>query len=167
MGINYSVDADPDTTAKAMLRERPMSHKYSKEVAREIKGKTVAEAQEYLQDVIDEVQSVPVKSHNSGAGHRSDVEGWDAGKYPEKVSGEFLDLLENVEANAEHQGFDGGSMEIVHVAAHKVGESTGRKPRAMGRATAWNTPEVDVEIVVEDVDETRTVQDDEDEEGDS
>ncbi|ELZ21835.1 MULTISPECIES: 50S ribosomal protein L22 [Halobacteriales] len=159
MGINYSVDADPDTTAKAMLRERQMSHKHSKEVAREIKGRTVADAQAYLQDVIDEVQSVPFKSHNAGAGHRSDVDGWDAGKYPEKVSGEFLDLLENVEANADSQGFDGASMEIVHVAAHKVGESVGRKPRAMGRASSWNTPQVDVEIVVEEVDE--------DEEGDS
>ncbi|AFO57308.1 MULTISPECIES: 50S ribosomal protein L22 [Natrinema] len=153
MGINYSVDADPDATAKAMLRERHMSNKHSKEVAREIKGRTVGEAQAYLQDVIDETQSVPFKSHNIGAGHRSDIDGWDAGKYPEKVSKEFLDLLENVEANADHQGFDGESMEIVHVAAHKVGESVGRKPRAMGRASSWNTPQVDVEIVVEEVDE--------------
>ncbi|ELY48045.1 50S ribosomal protein L22 [Natronorubrum sulfidifaciens] len=154
MGINYSVDADPDATAKAMLRERHMSHKHSKEVARELKGRSVENAQAYLQDVIDQKQSVPFKSHNSGAGHRSDVEGWDAGKYPEKVSEAFLDLLENVESNADHQGFDGESMEIVHVAAHKVGESVGRKPRAMGRASAWNTPQVDVEIVVEEVEDT-------------
>jgi large subunit ribosomal protein L22 len=153
MGINYSVDADPDSTAKAMLRERHMSHKHSKEVAREIKGRTVEDAQAYLQDVVDQVQSVPFKSHNSGVGHRSDIEGWDAGRYPEKVSKAFLDLLENVASNADHQGFDGESMEIVHVAAHKVGESVGRKPRAMGRATAWNTPQVDVEIVVAEPDE--------------
>ncbi|WP_207589541.1 50S ribosomal protein L22 [Halomontanus rarus] len=156
MGINYSVDADPDSTAKAMLRERHMSHKHSKEVAREIKGKTVGDAQAYLQDVIDEKQSVPFKSHNSGAGHRSDIDGWDAGKYPEKVSGEFLDLLENVVANAAHQGFDGESMVIEHVAAHKVGESVGRKPRAMGRASSWNTPQVDVEIVVAEPDDAET-----------
>ncbi|MDF9744304.1 50S ribosomal protein L22 [Natrinema salsiterrestre] len=150
MGINYSVDVDPDATAKAMLRERHMSNKHSKEVARQLKGQTVGEARAYLQDVIDENQSVPFKSHNAGAGHRSDIDGWDAGKYPEKVSEEFLDLLENVEANADHQGFDGESMEIVHVAAHKVGESVGRKPRAMGRASSWNTPQVDVEIIVEE-----------------
>ncbi|MDJ1431505.1 50S ribosomal protein L22 [Halostagnicola sp. A-GB9-2] len=152
MGINYSVDADPDATAKAMLRERHMSHKHSKEVARELKGRTVENAQAYLQDVIDENQSVPFRSHNSGVGHRSDIDGWDAGRYPEKVSEAFLDLLENVSSNAEHQGFDGQSMEIAHVAAHKVGESVGRKPRAMGRASAWNTPQVDVEIVVEEAD---------------
>jgi large subunit ribosomal protein L22 len=40
-------------------------------------------------------------------------------------------------------------MEIAHVAAHKVGEVEGRRPRAFGRASPSNTPEVDVELVVE------------------
>jgi large subunit ribosomal protein L22 len=152
MGINYSVDADPDETAKAMLRERHMSHKHSKAIARAVKGKTAAEAEEYLQAVIDGDQSVPFKQHNSGVGHRSDIDGWDAGRYPEKVSGEFLDLIENAVANADHQGFDGEEMVIDHVAAHKVGESQGRKPRAMGRASAWNTPQVDVELILKEED---------------
>ena len=34
MGISYSVEADPETTAKAMLRERRMSHKHGKEIGR-------------------------------------------------------------------------------------------------------------------------------------
>ncbi len=149
MGISYSVDADPDTTAKAMLRERHMSFKDSKEVARELKGMTAGEAVAYLDSVIDEEQSVPFKRHNSDVGHRNDIEGWDAGRYPEKVSEAFLDLLENGMNNADHQGFDGESMGIAHVAAHKVGESQGRKPRAMGRATEWNSPQVDVELILE------------------
>ncbi len=153
MGISYSIDADPDTTAKAMLRERHMSHKHSKAIAREIKGKTAGDAVEYLHAVIDGERSVPFKSHNSGVGHRSDIDGWDAGRYPEKASKAFLDLLENVVNNADTQGFDSDEMEIIHVAAHKVGESPGRKPRAFGRASAWNTPQVDVEIVIEEVSE--------------
>jgi large subunit ribosomal protein L22 len=153
MGISYSIDADPDTTAKAMLRERHMSHKHSKEIAREIKGMTVGDAADYLEAVVDGERSVPFKSHNSGVGHRNDIDGWDAGRFPEKASKAFLDLLENVAANADHQGFDGETMTIVHVAAHKVGESPGRKPRAFGRATEWNTPQVDVEIVVSEAPE--------------
>jgi len=153
MGINYSVDADPETTAKAMLREKHMSHKHSKAIAREIKGKTAADAVEYLEAVVEGDRSVPFKSHNSGVGHRSDIEGWDAGRYPEKASKAFLDLLENAVNNADHQGFDGETMHIAHVAAHKVGESPGRKPRAFGRASPWNTPQVDVELVLEEVTE--------------
>jgi large subunit ribosomal protein L22 len=150
MGISYSIDADPDTTAKAMLRERHMSHKHSKEIAREIKGKTAAEAVEYLEAVVDGERSVPFRSHNSGVGHRKDIDGWDAGRYPEKASKAFLDLLENATNNADHQGFEGEAMRIVHVAAHKVGESPGQKPRAFGRASAWNTPQVDVELILQD-----------------
>jgi len=153
MGISYSVETDPDTTAKGMLRERHMSHKHSKAIAREIKGMTADEAREYLQQVIDGERSVPFKQHNSGVGHRSDIDGWDAGRYPEKASEAFLDLITNVVNNADEQGFDGESMEIMHVAAHKIGEVQGRKPRAMGRASAWNTPEVDVELVLEEVQE--------------
>ncbi len=149
MGISYSVDADPDTTAKAMLRERHMSHKHSKEIARAIKGMTVDDAVDYLESVVEGDRSVPFKSHNSGVGHRNDIEGWDAGRYPEKASRAFLDLLENGINNAEQQGFEGESMTIAHVAAHKVGESPGQRPRAFGRASPWNTPQVDVELILE------------------
>jgi len=153
MGINYSVEADPETTAKAMLRERPISLKHSKAVARAIRGKTVADAEEYLQAVIDEERSVPFKQHNSGVGHRSDIDGWDAGRYPEKASEDFLKLIENARNNADEQGFEGESMTIKHVAAHKVGERQGRKPRAFGRADPWNTTLCDVELIIEEVDE--------------
>ena len=153
MGISYSVDADPETTAKAMLRERHMSHKHSKAIAREIKGMTAEAAVEYLDAVIEKERSVPFREHNAGVGHRSDIDGWDAGRYPKKASKAFQDLLENAVANADNQGFDGDEMIIDHVAAHKVGESPGRKPRAMGRAGAWNTPEVDVELVLAEPEE--------------
>ena len=152
MGISYSVETDPDTTAKGMLRERHMSHKHSKAIAREIKGKTAAEAREYLKAVVDGERSVPFKQHNSGVGHRDDIDGWDAGRYPEKASKDFLKLLSNVTNNAEQQGFDAGEMVIEHVAPHKVGESQGRKPRAMGRASAWNSTLCDVEVVVTEPD---------------
>ena len=153
MGINYSVEADPETTAKAMLRERPISIKHSKAIAREIKGMTVGDAQEYLQAVIDEERSVPFKQHNTGVGHRSDIDGWDAGRYPEKASKDFQKLLTNASNNADEQGFDGESMTIKHVAAHKVGEREGRKPRAFGRADPWNTTLCDVELIIEEDDD--------------
>jgi large subunit ribosomal protein L22 len=153
MGISYSVDTDPDTTAKAMLRERPISPKHAKEIAREIKGRTAGEAISYLEDVIEGTRSVPFRSHNTGVGHRKDIDGWDAGRYPEKASKAFIDLLENAIGNADDQGFIGEEMQIMHVAAHKVGERRGRNPRAFGRVDEWNTPEVDVELVLEEVEE--------------
>lgn len=148
MGISYSIDVDPDTTAKAMLRERQMSPKHAKEIARELKGQRAGDAIDYLSDVIAGSRSVPFRSHNAGVGHRKDIDGWDAGRYPEKASDAFIDLLENAIGNADNQGFDGETMTILHVAAHKVGERPGRKPRAFGRATPWNSPLVDVELIL-------------------
>ena len=153
MGINYSVDADPDTTARAMLRERQISLKHSKAIAREIKGMSAGDAVEYLEGVVNEEDVVPMRQHNSGVGHKKNIDGWDAGRYPVKASEAFLDLLENAIGNADHKGFDGESMEIAHVAPHKVGESVGRKPRAMGRASPWNATECDVELILATVEE--------------
>lgn len=150
MGISYSVDVDPDTTAKAMLRERQISLKHSKAIAKEIKGMQAGDAVEYLEGVVNEEEVVPFRQHNSGVGHKKNIDGWDAGRFPEKAANAFLDLLQNAIGNADHQGFDAESMEIVHVAPHKVGERQGRKPRAMGRASPWNTTEVDVELILQE-----------------
>ncbi len=150
MGISYSVDVDPDTTARAMLRERHISLKHSKAIAREIKGMTAGDAVEYLEDVVEGEQVVPFRQHNSGMGHKKGIDGWDAGRFPEKASNAFLDLLENAIGNADNQGFEGEEMVIIHVAPHKVGESMGRKPRAMGRASPWNSTECDVELILEE-----------------
>jgi large subunit ribosomal protein L22 len=153
MGINYSVEADPETTAKAMLRERPMSLKHSKAIAREIRGETVGDAIEYLEAVAAGERSVPFRQHNSGVGHRKDVDGWDAGRYPNKASEEFITLLQNAAGNADELGFDGESMRIAHLAPHKVDEQEGVMSRAMGRTSPKNTPLIDVELIVEEVEE--------------
>ncbi|MDY6780435.1 MAG: 50S ribosomal protein L22 [Halobacteria archaeon] len=159
MGISYSVETRDDD-AKAIAREEEVSHKDSLEIAKHIKGMRVDEARETLEAVIDEEHPVPMKSHNSNVGHTSNLDGWDAGRFPEKASKTMLDTLENAAANARNEGQDPDEMHIFHVAAHKVGESEGMKPRAMGRATAWNSSLVDIEMVL------RNETDDEEQEGD-
>ena len=153
MGISYSVDADEETTAKAIGREIEMSFKDSVEISKHIKGLGLEEGIEVLEDVVEGEHPVPLKSHNSGSGHTAGLEGWDAGGYPEKAARKIIDVLENAKANAENQGFDPSEMKIYHIAAHKVDEAQGMKPRAMGRASEWNTPIVDVEVVVEETEE--------------
>ena len=149
MGINYSVQSDQNTTARAIIRNQPISPKHSREISRAIKGKTTSDAISYLEDVIALKRSIPFRTHNAGVWHRKDIIGWDAGRYPQKASRAFLKLLTNAMGNADNKGLDSPSMKIVHVAAHKVGVRRGRKPRAFGRATPWNTTLVDVELILE------------------
>jgi large subunit ribosomal protein L22 len=162
MGISYSVDTS-DAAAVAMVRERPMSFKDSVEVCRHVKGMPVRDAIEALERVIDGEEPVPMKQHNSDVGHRSDLEGWDAGRFPEKATQGIVDALENAVANAEHQGHDPDELTVDHLAAHKVGESEGMMSRAMGRATPANTPLVDVEVVLSPPETTREPDEDDEE----
>jgi len=148
MGISYSVEIDEERSAKAMGRELSISKKDAVEVCRHVKGLPLREAQETLRAVADGETPVPLKKHNSGSGHRSGMDGWDAGSYPKKTSEALLDVLYNAESNASEQGYDPDEMVLEHIAAHKVGESRGMKPRAMGRATQWNSDLVDVEVVL-------------------
>lgn len=148
MGISYSVDTD-DAAGLAMGRDLRVSQKDCVEVCKEIKGLPLAEARRKLQAVQDQEEAVPMKTHNAGVGHRGDLDGWDAGAYPEKAAGHIDDVLHNAQGNAEEQGFEASDLVVRHIAAHKVGEVEGMKPRAFGRAGAWNTTLVDIEAVLE------------------
>lgn len=148
MGISYSVDTD-DAAGLAMGRDLRVSHKDCVEVCKEIKGLSLEEARRKLQAVQSQDEAVPMKTHNAGVGHRGDLDGWDAGAYPEKAAGHLDDVLHNAQGNAEEQGFEASDLVVRHIAAHKVGEVEGMKPRAFGRAGPWNTTLVDVEAVLE------------------
>ncbi len=148
MGISYSVEVDEERSAKAMGRELSVSKKDAVELCRHVKGLPLGDAWDTLRAIADGEEPVPLKKHNSGVGHRSNIDGWDAGRFPKKAAESLLDILYNAEANADNQGYDPDEMVVEHIAAHKVGESRGMKPRAMGRASEWNTDLIDVEVVL-------------------
>ena len=168
MGISYSVEIDEERSAKAMGRELSVSKKDAVEVCSHVKGMPLEEAQTTLRAIADGEVPVPLKKHNSGVGHRSDIDGWDAGRFPKKASEALLDVLYNAESNAEEQGYETEEMVVDHIAAHKVGESRGTKPRAMGRASPWNGDLIDVEVVLlqEDYEEVEASEEETDEGGD-
>jgi len=90
-----------------------------------------------------------MRQHSAGAGHRSDIDGWDAGRYPEKAAKDFLKLPGECQEQRGRTGIrrrrDGHQTRR----PHKVGERPGRNPRAAG-ATQWNTTLADVELIIED-----------------
>ena len=47
----YTTVSDPDTTAKALSKEQPISPKFAREVACAVKGMTVPQAQAFLESV--------------------------------------------------------------------------------------------------------------------
>jgi large subunit ribosomal protein L22 len=149
--IKYAYEGT-DKTARAMGRSLKISPKHSVEICREIRGKYLDDAKNYLEQVIQKKKAVPFKRHNKKVGHRHGLEGWDAGRYPVKAAREVLSVLESAEANAEYQGMDSENLKIVHISSHRGYIIRGFIPRAFGRASPFNTPTTHLQVVLGEAD---------------
>jgi large subunit ribosomal protein L22 len=134
----YSIveeELDPEKTVKASGREIRVSHKSAREVCRTIKGMMLAQAKQYLKDVMVKKKPVPFKRFRKKSGHRHGLEKAFAGRYPVKAAAQILRVLENAEANAENKGLDTERMRIIHAATSQGMKVKRYKPRAQGRTT--------------------------------
>jgi large subunit ribosomal protein L22 len=147
--MRYSMEANPDTTARSQAVEVDMSPKHSVEICREIRGMELQKAKDYLQDVIDMRRPLPFKRHNKKVGHRKG-KGFGPGRYPQKAAGVFLKVLQDCESNAEYSGLNTDALFIKHIAAHRGRVYKGWRPRAHGRATDWDNHTVNVELILEE-----------------
>jgi len=150
MAINkgYTVVSDSDTTAKALSKERPISPKLAREVACTIRGMKVSDAQKVLESVIVKETPVKLRRYNKRVSHKAGV---GPGRYPVKVSKEFLATLNSVASNADYKGLDSANMTITTVTVARGPVIPGHRPRAQGRATEWNQDTVNIEIVISEV----------------
>ncbi len=143
----YSIDVDDERCAKAYGKELHISPKDSLEICKEIKGMRLEKARNYLEDVMEKEQPVPYSRHNGKKAHRKG-EGQSSGGYPVKAAGKILEVLQNVEANAEYKGLALEDLRIIHASAKRGMKFPGIQPRAFGRASPSETPTTNVEIVV-------------------
>jgi len=143
--MKYSLQLDPEKTARAYGRELYCSPKHCENIARAIKGMKVSEAKKFLEDVIKHKKALPLKTHKKNRPHHRGV---GPGAYPEKACRMVLEVIKNAENNAEYKGLNVENMYIAHVSAYKGREIKGFMPRAMGRATAWNEQTTNLEIII-------------------
>ncbi len=145
--MRYSIEKDPDKSAKAFGRELHCSPKYSENIARFIKGMKVNKAKEILEEIISLRRPVPFRTHNKKLAHRKGI---GPGRYPERAAREMLKIIENAENNAEYKGLDLEEMFISHVSAYKGEMVKGTIPRARGRATDKNERTTNMEMIIEE-----------------
>ena len=143
--VGYTVDIDPETSARAIGRELPISPRHSVTICKHIRGWQLERAKEFLADVIELRVAVPDRTYG-GSGHRRGKVG--PGRYPEKAARHILKVLEGAEANAEYKGLVTDEMVITHIAAHRGRAWEGRFPRARGRATPKIRETVNIEIIL-------------------
>jgi large subunit ribosomal protein L22 len=138
---------DPLLHIKASGREVDVSAKAAREVCVAINGKLVKDAKEYLEKVQSRELSVPFRRYKRGGAHRSEIPGFHAGAYPIKAAKEVMNVLNNLESNAEHKGLDLDRLKIIHAAAQRGRQIKSYTPRAQGRSSPSFNTLVHIELV--------------------
>lgn len=149
--FGYSVwGLDKDRTAIGSGRDMRISPKFAREVCNTIKGMRLNQAKTYLESVGLLQQSVPFRRFKKKQAHRKDLKAfkWYAGRYPEKAALKVLEVLKNVESNAEYKGLDTERCRVVHAAAHRARMIKRYIERAHGRSTPYYNHLTHVEIVL-------------------
>jgi len=107
----------------------------------------LTDAKEYLEAVKEKRIPVSFRRFKRGSGHRSEINGFHAGGYPVKAATKVLEVLSNLEANAEFKGRDLDRMKIIHAAAARGRIIRAYTPRAQGRSSPSFNTLVHIELV--------------------
>lgn len=148
--MKYSIEVDPEKTAKAYGRDLHCSPKHSENIVRAIKGMKVERAKQMLEDIIHHKRPLPFKTHKRARAHKR---GMGPGGYPEKACRFILQVIKNAENNAEYKGLDPENMYIAYASAYRGRILRGFMPRAQGRATDWNEQTTNIEIILAEEEE--------------
>ena len=144
----YTAEADPDTSAKAIGKEMPISPKFTREICGLIRGMKVNKAISTLEGVIALETPVPLKRYNKRVSHKQGV---GPGRYPKKAAAAVLGVVKSAVANAEYKGLNTDDMVIRTISASRGRVTPGHMARAHGRATEWNQDTVNLEVIIEEV----------------
>ena len=128
---------------KAVLNSKnvPVSTKYSSDICKFIKTKSIETAIKDLEQVLSHKKAIPMRG---GYGHKKSAKGFasGSGKYPEKATGYFIKLLKSLSANAAANGLE--KPIITEAFANR-----GSKPRA--RFGKWQRKRTHIKIVAREI----------------
>ena len=116
---NYQVGAGSAKIAKAMMKNKPVSLKYSREIISNIKGQKVEKSIAWLKRIASMKDFLPLRVYNKKVGHRKgEAQHFSKiGRYPIRCVNAFLELLESVKSNADYKGLDSENLLITHMFA--------------------------------------------------
>ena len=139
----YAYNGPQEGTAKAVLKDAPISTKAAIEISNHLRGRKTSTAKAILERVLKKEEAIPYKRFTDGVGHRPG-KGMAAGRYPYKAARSFLDLLNSVEANAAQAGLS-DQLIIKHLASHE-----GSRSFSYGRHRRRRVKQTHVEIAVKE-----------------
>ncbi len=141
MKNKYSIqDYDINHMSRVLGKDLSISTKKSIELSSLLRNKTTKNAMVILTNIISKKQAVPFRRFKMEIPHRKG--GMGPGKYPIKVSLEFLRLIKELEANAQQKGLDTNSLVLKTIVANRAA-----RPWHYGRQRRTKMKRTHVEMV--------------------
>lgn len=153
--LSYTV-TDPSNTVTFKNNNIRIKFKMSVEIARNLKGKSVAGAIKFLNDVTKFKDIVKVTRFAKKCGRKAMatnkiVNGKrysdNRGRWPVKPAKAFLSILSSLVASAEKKSLAPEDLTIEHVNVNQAPILHGRMQRAFGRVSASNSHPCHIELV--------------------
>merc|ERR1712232_1148 len=155
---SYRGEVDESRTVKARGSDLRVSFKNTRETAMAIRGLSLRRAQRYLDDVINHKQAITFHRFCGGVGRAAMAKMGPGGKtqarWPEKSCRFLLDLLSNVESNAEVKNLDVDKLVIEHIQVNAAQKQRRRTYRAHGRINPFMSNPCHIELIVVEDEET-------------
>jgi len=153
--VKYSVKPDKEEkAAKASISYLRVHFKHCVNIAEAIKGQKLGKAQEYLQNVKKYTEAIPIRKYTGGIGRHAVAKQYgvpgDKCGWPQKATQSFLDLLKNVESNAESKGLNIEDVTITHANVNQAPKMRRRTYRAHGRINAYMSSPAHIAIICEE-----------------
>ncbi|EZG72992.1 putative ribosomal protein L17 [Gregarina niphandrodes] len=143
------VNEEVDKSVCARGNDLRVSFKNTRETGAAIQGMTVEKARAYLDAVLEHKRCIPFRRFNGGVGRTAQAKefGVVSGRWPEKSVKVFLNLLDNIEANARNKELDTSKLYIWHCAVQRAMKGRRRTYRAHGRINPFMSNPCHVELV--------------------
>ena len=153
--VKYSKDVVNDSkVAKAGAMHIRVHYKHCREISQAIKGRTVAGAKAYLENVLQYKEGIPFTKYTGGIGRHSVAKKYktpgDKIAWPQKATKVYLDLLTNIESNANAKGLELEKCKITHSQANQAPKMRRRTYRAHGRINAYQSSPAHIQIIAEE-----------------
>ncbi|CAD2102502.1 60S ribosomal protein L17, putative [Plasmodium vinckei brucechwatti] len=144
---------NPGKCAKAAAVDLRVHFKNTYETARAIRRMNLLEAKKYLNAVIDKKRCVPFRRYNGGVGRTNQAKEFNhtQGRWPVKSCKFLLNVLDNVQANAESKNLDIGKLKIIHIMVNRARPGRRRTFKAHGRINPFMSSPCHIQVIAREI----------------
>ncbi|CAL6383717.1 unnamed protein product [Bathycoccus prasinos] len=156
--VKYARESNDATkSCKARGTDLRVHFKNMRETAMNIKGRSLSDAQGFLNSVMKMERCVVFRRFCGGVGRTAQAKQEGStngqGRWPKKCAEILINLLKNAESNAEVKGLDIDNLYITHIQVNKAIPQRRRTYRAHGRINPYMSSPCHVELMLEEKEE--------------